>query len=254
MRKSLWPLALLSLVLFSFNGRALADSVTASSSLNWTSATFSGTVTPAPFGGTPGAPSTEAGTFYQALAPPFAVTDCVDHAIEWTPVACTLQIGPNDFVTASANSEFAAIAAASPGFSSLAIVERDGTIVVGTNGTIDISIPFTATITPNDHGNCGPSCIYFAQVAGFIFLSSPNGFFPFREAQITDDGFFNIMGRSTSNSGILNLSDTGLAPGTYQFDTQMLSDVSFVPEPSTLLLLSTGLLGLAGKLLRKRFA
>src|SRR5438552_5181065 len=115
MRKSLWMLALLCLVLFSFNGRALADSVTVSSSLGWTSASFSGTVAPAPIGGTPGAPSTEAGTFYRPVASLDTTADCVDHAIGWTPVACTLQIGPNDYAAASVKSEFTAIAAASPG-------------------------------------------------------------------------------------------------------------------------------------------
>jgi hypothetical protein len=259
MIKPLSLIGLLSLLIVSVAGSVRADSVTASSSLSWASATFSGAVAPAPVGGTPGAPSTVAGAFYGPIVVGYT-TGCANDVIGWTPAAvCNVQAGPNDYATASSTSEFQALASASSSYSSLASVERDGTIVVGTNGVVDITIPFTATITPNNLGNCGPSCIYFAQVAGYIFLQSqesgpPYLSSPILEAQISDGGYFNLSGGSTSTSGLLSLSDTGLTPGTYQFDVQTNSEVQFLPEPGAFLLLAIGLAGLAAMFIRKRFA
>jgi len=57
-----------------------------------------------------------------------------------------------------------------------------------------------------------------------------------------------------SVGGALDLTDTGLTPGTYRFEVQLVSDVAFVPEPRSILLLGIGLLSLAGMSFRKRFA
>jgi hypothetical protein len=256
MIKPLSLIGLLSLVLFSVAGSVRADSVTASSSLDWSSATFSGPVAPAPFGGLPGAESTEIGGDYSSVTPYNVLAGCGHVTAGWTPpIACTAQIGPNDYATASANSEFTAIAAvSSPGFLSSATVERDGTIVVGTNGVLDISIPFTGTITPSDIGSCGPSCVYFADVTGLISVASQGKGSQILEAQIGEGGEFNISGGSTSVSGMLNASDTGVAPGTYLFDVQLTSQAFLVPEPGTFLMLGIGLFGLAGVSLCKRVA
>jgi len=148
---------------------AIADSVVASASVNWASATFSGPVAPTGAGGNPASPSEGIGAFYTTLSG-VPIVSCAANAAGWTPIACSVQAGP-DFVAASANSEFDAIAAASVGYSSNASVYRDGTIVVGANGDLNIETPFSATITPVV-GSCGPSCNYFAQVEGAIFLFS----------------------------------------------------------------------------------
>ena len=55
-----------------------------------------------------------------------------------------------------------------------------------------------------------------------------------------------------SIGGILGLKDTGLTPGTYRFEVQTVSQVKVTAEPGTILLLGSGLLGLAGISLRKQ--
>jgi len=129
-------------------------------------------------------------------------------------------------------------------------VVRDGTIVVGTNGVVNISIPFTATITPSGPGNCG-LCID-ASVSGNLNLFAPNGVDFVGGDDFFRAGIFGNSGGSSSISGALNFSDTGLAPGTYHFEASLFNDVTFVPEPNTYLLLGVGVLGLAGVSFRKR--
>ena len=251
MKKILRILSWSALVLFAFNGRVLADSVTASSSLNWAAASFSGPVAPWN-GGTPGGPSTIAGAFYQTISG-LPIVGCAADAVGWTSVACSVQFG-TDHVAASADSEFEAIAAASVGYLSTAETERLGTIVVGTNGDVNIEIPFSATIVPTVAGNCGPSCNYFGQVEGAIFLSGPNLPPPGLAATLFKIGDFKESDGTMSIGGILDLADTGLTPGTYFFNVQAVSQVQVTPEPSTILLLGTGLFAVAGMALRKRFA
>jgi PEP-CTERM motif-containing protein len=261
MRKTFWVLT--GLFLFSFNGRALADEITASASLNWAAASFSGAVAPAPLGGTPGAPSTEVSAAYGPALLGFIAPVpllCDASAAGWTSVTCSVQAGPNDYARASANSELTAQVAVEQNHSTLAFVERGGTITVGPDGKVNIGIPFSATITPSvgsspTAGNCGPGCSYLAQVEGATSLFSMSPTSPFSDfTTIVDIGSFKESDGTVSIGGTLDLADTGLTPGTYGFDVQLVSDVAFVPEPSTLLLLGSGLFGLAGISLRKRFA
>ncbi len=243
MREFLWLTILFSLVLSLCSGSVRADSVTAYASLSWTSAQFSGSVAPFPIGGTPGAPSSE--SFGElAIVPFLSPTDCIDEVQDWTPTACTVQIGPNDYATASAGSQFATIATVSPHYLSLASVTRDGSIVVGTNGDLNISIPFTGTIAAT---NSGPFT-YCGGVEAFLFLYMQ---VPTVEGtSITDTGCF--TNSTSSTGGILTLSETDLAPGTYRFEVQMNSTVEFLPEPSVLSQLGVGLLVLTGIAYRYR--
>jgi hypothetical protein len=88
--------------------------------------------------------------------------------------------------------------------------------VVGTNGDVNIEIPFSASITPTQAGNCGPGCNYFAQVEGDIFLFSKSPTPPFgelvSETSISDIGNFKVSDGTMSVGGTLDLADTGLTP------------------------------------------
>ena len=174
---------------------------------------------------------------------------CGTNAFGWSPIACNVQSG-QDFAAASVDSEFDATAAASVGYLATASVYRDGTITVGSNGDLNIDIPFSATIAPTESGNCGASCNYSAQVEGAIFLytTSPTAPFgnPVSSTDISDEGFFQESDGTMSIGGPLDLSATDLAPGTYRFDVQLDSVVSVTPEPSTIVLLAAGLLALLG--------
>jgi hypothetical protein len=266
MRKTFWVLTGLSLLLLSFNGRALADEITASASLNWAAASFSGAVAPAPLGGTPGAASTEVSAAYGPALLGFIAPVpllCDASAAGWTSVTCSVQAGPNDYARVSANSELTAQVAVEQNHSTLAFVERDGTIAVGPDGKVNIAIPFSSTITASvgsspTAGICGPSCNYLVQNEGAIFLYSTSPNPPFGNsisgASIVDIGNFKESNGPMSVGGTLDLTDTGLTPGTYRFDVQLDSNIAFVPEPSTIVLLGSGLLGLAVISLWKRFA
>jgi hypothetical protein len=232
---------------------AIADSVVASASLNWSAAAFSGAVAPAPLP-LPSGASTQLSTAHQGLESPFPSSVCFAETIAWTAASCSTQIGPNDFATASSNSELTTVAAVSAlGNEFGAATIRAGTIVVGTNGTVSISIPFTATITPSGPGDCGP-CID-AFIDGRLDLFAPNNLDFVGGDDFFLGGVFGMSGDSaSSSSGILNFSDAGLTPGTYHFQVTLTDDVTFVPEPSTYLLIGIGLLSLAGIPFRKRFA
>lgn len=253
-RCELGALLVFSVLMLCLSPSASADQITASSSLDWAVASFSGAVAPTGAGGNPASPAEGVGAFYQTLSG-VPIQSCSTNAFGWTPITCNVQSG-QDFASASADSVFDSTAAASFGYTSTASVYRDGTIAVGPSGDVNIDIPFSASIAPTETGNCGASCNYFAQVEGdiFLFSTSPTAAFGnlLFQSSIEDIGYFQESDGTMSLGGPLDLSADGLDPGTYRFELQLTSQVSVTPEPSTLLLLVAGLLGLAVIPLRNR--
>ncbi len=246
-------LLMLMLSLFSFNGMALADSTaSAYTVLNWASASFSGAVVPAPLPNNTYSTLTEAAGWmgHSPVDPSLKGTSNV--AVGWVPANSMVQFGPATFSLASAGTELTAISTTVGTYSVSSQTERSGSIL-STSGNIEISIPYTFSIAmANDTTS---SCCSTASTQVWIDIwTSSNGLFqPMGGVGIDYVDPFGAVG-SYSSDGVLSLSLSGLQPGSYLFDIGAASGVQFVPEPSTLLLLGTGLLGLVGMFLRQRFA
>lgn len=133
-------------------------------------------------------------------------------------------------------------------YSLFAQTERSG-LIASTNGTVQITIPYTFSMTAGNNGD--PACC-FASVEDqvWIDLFNASGTQSIKDVDISFEDQFNGVG-GYSNSGMLTLDVTGLAPGQYWFDIGAESEVMYAPEPASLLLLGAGVLG---TLARKRIA
>jgi hypothetical protein len=108
--------------------------------------------------------------------------------------------------------------------------ERSGAIST-LDGNVVIRVPYalTATAATNPIVCC-------SELSAQIFLELWNGG---QLLQIAGAADFST--HSFSQSDTLVLDETGLAPGTYQFDIGAASSSTVVPEPGTIVLLGLGL-------------
>ena len=238
----------LGLVL-ALSGVALADStVSTVVSLGWSSATFSGTVAPS---NSPNPYSTLTEAEAMSLTAPNWSNGNTDTPAGWVPATSSAQVGATDYAIASANTTMTAVSGLSTStglYSLFAQTERSG-LIVSTNGTVQISIPYTFSMTAGNNGD--PACCFTsAEDQVWIDLFNASGTQSIKDIDISFQDQFNGVG-GYSNSGMLTLDVTGLAPGDYWFDIGAQSEVIYAPEPATLLLLGAGLLGTR---LRRRFA
>lgn len=229
----------LSLVLFLFSGRVLADSTpSASAEVNWVGITFSGAAAPAQI-----ASDFTWITFLQAQG---GLLFGGATSNDWTtPLTASAQ--PFALASANATSLFTSVSIINNNSVSAAVVERTGSIAAP-DGNIEIDVPYSLQIT-NDFG-------YFSATEVDVALSTTNGdFVSVNEALLLDS--LGVNG-NMEQEGIFPFVVTGLSPGTYFFDvisqTQMVAEPTAAPEPNGLFLLCVGLLCLAGMSLRKRFA
>ena len=245
-------LLMLLLSLFLFSGRALADSTaTAYFSLGWSAASFSGTVSPAPL------PNNTYSTLAEAYGWLEVQSTVVQSSFKggddlvagWGSAASTVHFGPEDYAISTATNTALTALSTSTGGNSLSVgqTERSGSIL-STDGNITISIPysFSVAITNDASG----ACCYSARDLAWIYLFSGNNRIT---SSIDYEDQFGAVGNYNSQ-GVLSLSLGDLQPGSYVFDFGVASETTFVPEPSTFLMLGTGLFGLAGILVGKRFA
>src|SRR5271156_466332 len=116
MRKGLCMLSLFSLVLVSLSGRVLADgggsSATAYADLSWSSASFSGAVTPGSSGPAvnPYATYTGAAGYGSPGYLPSSFVANDDSPAGWVPALATVQFGPQDYAMAAVNTDLTTLA------------------------------------------------------------------------------------------------------------------------------------------------
>jgi hypothetical protein len=236
-------LAFLALVAVCLCGRAQADSTaTAGANVDWAGATFSSPVSPGPLanntystivqaGGVVNYPVLDFNTFLgQSVTSP-----------GWAPTSFTETIAPGNNATASTDaSSVRSIATNSGGsYSTFAQAERSGNITTS-DGSVVITVPYTISFTAmNDlTGRC---C---STLSGQIFIELFNGT---NNVQGVGVSQFELSSQPFTQSGTLTLTESGLTPGTYQFDVGTAASSSFVPEPGVL-----GLVGLGFALIWRR--
>lgn len=246
-------LLIVTLSLFLFNGSAQADSTaTAYASLSWSAASFSGAVASVPLPNNTYSTLAEAGgnLVVQSAVVQSSFMGGTDRVAGWGSAAYTVQFGPEDYAISTAtNTALTALSTSTDGNSqSYGQTERSGSIL-SMDGNVNISIPYNFSATMTESPNT-PCCYLIADLA-WIYLYNGND-----RIDIMGVDYINqFEGSGNYNKqGVLSLSLGDLQPGTYVFDFGVASQTVFVPESSTFLLLGAGFLGLAGILLRERFA
>jgi hypothetical protein len=227
------------LILFLLQAQALATSIAmAYSDLNWASATFSGPVAPASIPN-PYSTLTEVGGTNLTSN---SFTGSTDLPAGWVPAASTVQLGPEDYAIAAANTDLSAVSVDAGNYLLYAQTERSGSIV-SENGTVSISIPYSLSVTAvNDPTS---SCCFTAITQVWIDLFNAAGNQPFGGVGVDYVDAFGAVS-NYSDEGVLSLNLSGLQAGTsYWFDVGAASQTVDATEPSSFVLMLVGLLACA---------
>jgi hypothetical protein len=242
--------SLLTLLSLSFIKSAQADggaSVSASSTVDWSAATFS---SPATASGGPNSYAELAQAYgYYLPTNQFSFNEA--KAPGWTAISATENFASGTSATASVNSTELSSSATNTGdFQNNAQIEKTG-FVNSKNGTVTITVPYSLNIAMTN-SSTGPCC-YSAvdQVVIELFNAAGNIAEGGVEAQYVDS--YGAVADYSKN-GVLTLTVNDLSAGKYWFDVLADSQTIFVPEPSALLMLCAGLLGLAALSARRRVA
>ncbi len=219
MRRLIVVLALL----FFLATRARAQ-CSASAVLNWSAASFSGTVNSVPLPGNSYASLSEA-VGWTGSGPGCA--SCFgggDNTLAgWVNTGVTKQIGTGSSLASTSSSQLSAMSTGSAGESFYAQVERSGSIVA-TNGTVTISIPYTFTFgTGCSSNSAGASIALWSATPGQLISSTMAGgtaaasiiLWTITPGQLQGLFLFTVV----NPTGTLTLSVSNLQPGgTYYFD------------------------------------
>jgi hypothetical protein len=221
-------LAILTLAWVCLCGTAKADSTAmAEASTNWAGTTFSSPVSPAPLANNPYASIVQATGF---VSYPFDINTFQGGTttdVGWADITFTELFSPGNVAvgstTATTIDATATNTRGTVGTQMAAQAERSGAIST-LNGNVVIGVPYTLTATAATN-----PIVCCSELSAQIFLELWNGG---QLLQIVGAADFST--HSFSQSGTLVLDETGLAPGTYQFDIGAASSSTVVPEPGTL--------------------
>jgi hypothetical protein len=243
--KSVSSLTLLSLSLVGTTQADGGASASASCTMDWSAATFSSHAT------VNGGPNSyaELAQAYGYYLPTNQFSFNEAKAPGWTAISATENFAPGTSASASVTSTQLTSSATNTGdFQNVAQIEQTG-FAKSKNGTVTISVPYSLNVAMTN-SSTGPCC-YSAtdQVIIDLFNAAGNTLEGSVSADYTDA--FGSVADYTKN-GVLTLTVHGLPAGTYWFNFVADSQTIFVPEPRSLLMLCTGLLGLAALFFRKR--
>jgi hypothetical protein len=212
---------------------------TAYSELNWASATFSGPVGPATIPN-PYSTLTEVGGTNLSSN---SFAGSTDLPAGWVPAASTLQLGPEDYAVAAANTDLSAVSVDAGNYLLYAQTERSGSIV-SENGTVSISIPYSLSVTTTNTNDVGSSCCFTAIAQMWVSLYNAAGNQLIGGSSVEYIDPFGALS-NYSDGGTLSLNVSGLQAGSsYWFDVGAASQTANASEPPGLLVIFVDLAGL----------